>query len=301
MHITEENQKIFLKSKFHQCFDITLNQEINIVEDNIEQFVNFVLPLDMLPFIEQENNIGDFSRFLNDSFDNVIFTPYNDDSKIYDYEFYANRYFIRMKPFCKTIRMHIIPKKYQASKKILFFRDNEQKINSENFICTNEYERDSEKKTINLYYKENTEKDSFGFYKFDIKEHTKNMDKIQINFGYSYNDTNPNPDPIKNKHFTGILDYSNENGIRIPESEFTEYNSTLMDYNADRNADYTNKIAQNSVNNNGINWDNIRVCDGGFNVNHQINQVFHKTLKYFNDDLYTEEDGKSHVEDWIEQ
>ena len=48
MLLTIEGKKEFLKTRFHQFFDIELKNTIEIDENSIEQFVNFVLPLSKL-------------------------------------------------------------------------------------------------------------------------------------------------------------------------------------------------------------------------------------------------------------
>lgn len=299
MFLNDEGKKEFLKSKFHRYFDISIN--IGGANTNIfsEQFVNFVLLKETVRNYCNTIDI-DLDTLLNEESNNIIFTPKESD-EIYHYEFYKNVYFIRLKPFSKNIRMHIIPKKYNASdtktNPILFFKDAKQTINDSNFSKTEEYER-RDSSNINLYYKEDTEKISNGFYKFDIKDKTKGMTNLQINLGYSYNDTNPTN---KIKHMTGIIDESDENGNRITPEEFTEYNITLIDINADNRLDHTNKIVQPNITSNEIDWDDLLEYQGGFDNSHPIETVFHKTLKYFNDDLYIEEGGQYHMVEWTER
>ena len=265
MLLTIEGKKEFLKTRFHQFFDIELKNTIDIDENSIEQFVNFVLPLSKL---NEYYDINNFKVFLNNDYNNVIFTPANNTDIIYDYEFYQGVYFIRMKPFSKNIRMHIIPKKYNASASnnpILFFKNNRYEITENIFSCSNEYKRLNSFKNINLYYQENQELPSNGFYKFDIKDKTNGMKNLQINLGYAYNDTNPTD---KNWHITGIIDESNEDGERITPNEFTEYNESLVDANSDNRLDYTNKILQQKIKNNQIDWDDLYSHNGGFNNPH---------------------------------
>ena len=298
MILADEEKKDFLKTKFHQYFDITLS-DISIEEKNIEQFVNFVLPLETL---NQEYDMDRFKKYLNDEYNNVIFTSADDPEVIYDYEFYQGVYFIRLKPFSINIRMHIIPKKYDASSTathpILFFKDNKQTIDENNFECTNKYERLEDTHPINLHYKENVEAPSNGMYKFDIKEHTRNIKKLQINLGYSY--IEPTDSINKIWHLTGIIDESDNHGNPIPQEEFTEWNESLMDGNCDNNSNFTNKILQQKLVSNQIDWDDIYQHEGGFDNPHELGTLYHKTLKYFNDDLYIEENGLYHLVDWIE-
>ena len=85
MLLTTEEKKEFLKTRFHQFFDIELKNTIEIDENSIEQFVNFVLPLSKL---NEYYDIDNFKVFLNNDYNNVIFTPADNTDIIYDYEFY---------------------------------------------------------------------------------------------------------------------------------------------------------------------------------------------------------------------
>lgn len=299
MLLNEDGKKEFLKSNFHPYFDINL--ESNIVPTQALQFVNITLSLDD---IDKQYSIEDLQVFFNDEYNNVIFTSSNDEN-IYRYEFYHNIYFIRATPFDSTIHMHILPKKYDASNTlsdlpVLFFKDENQVIDETNFVCTEEYTRYDNQNPINLYYQEDDLSTSNGLYKFDIREQAKNFNNLQINLGYSYNDTNPTN---KLKHYTGILDESDETGTPISPEEFTEWNMSLMDTNYDNNADYTNVSKMQELNDI---WptDTTPYNDGehtvGFNNPHDINKIYHKTIKYFNDDIYIEENGQYINQSWKE-
>lgn len=298
MILTDEGKQEFLKTKFHQYFDIELTS--NLVEENITQFVNFVLPLEK---INDQYDLEELRKFFNNDFNNVIFSS-SDNQHIYRYEIYQNVYFIRLYPFSHHIRMHIIPKKYDASDEktnnsLLFFKDQKQTISEENFFCTEEYERKEDRNNINLYYKEeeviNTAE---GIYKFDIRQHTRGMKNLQINSGYSYNDTNPSNALI---HYTGVLDESNEFGEPIETK--TEWNLTLIDANYDNKSTYTNVAKMMELSNNQLQWPtNYDPYDSiGFNNEHSINKIYHKTLKYFNDDLYIEENSQYINANWREE
>ena len=69
MILADEGKKDFLKTKFHQYFDITLSN-ISIEEKNIEQFVNFVLPLEAL---NQEYDMDKFKKYLNNEYNHHYF------------------------------------------------------------------------------------------------------------------------------------------------------------------------------------------------------------------------------------
>ena len=299
MLLNEDGKKEFLKSNFHPYFDINL--ESNIIPEQALQFVNITLSLDD---IDSQYDLEDLKVFFNDEYNNIVFTS-SDDQNIYRYEFYHDVYFIRAEPFDSTIRMHMLPKKYDASNTlsdfpVLFFKDENQTIDETNFSCTEEYTRYDDKNPINLYYQEAEKSPSNGLYKFDIRQHTKNFNNLQINLGYSYNDSNPT-DEIK--HYTGILDESDETGIPVSQENFTEWNMSLMDTNYDNVSDYTNTSKMQELNQI---WptDTIPYNDGehtvGFNNPHNINTVYHKTIKYFNDNIYIEENGQYIKQLWIE-
>lgn len=298
MLLNNEGKKEFINNMFHQYFDISLESDIQ--EENITQFVNFVLPIST---INEFYDCTKLSKFFNQDYNNVIFSS-TDNNYIYRYEIYQGVYFIRMEPFSKTIRMHIIPKKYDASNTlsdaILFFKDNKEVINENNFRKTDSYTRNENKNIINSYYNEDDAVASYCMYKFDIKDKTRNIKSLQINMGYSYNDSNPTN---KLKHYSGVLDESNEVGVPINPNDFTEFNSTLIDMNLDNNG-FTNEIGLLKSDNDSINFENdnnINHKSVGLNNNsHTINQIYHKTLKYINDDLYIEENGKHLFREWEE-
>lgn len=295
MILTEEGKKDFLKTNFHQYFDISLSSSIS---NDLEQFVNLVLPLDK---INEKYDLSAIQKYFNEKYNNVIFTPSSDNTIIYNYEFYKKAYFIRLKPYSNKIRMHFVPKKYDASNAytnpILFFKDNKENINEDVFIHSDNYMRNEE--GVNLHHDgQNLDSSSNGMYKFNIKKYTQNLNTLQINLGYSY--IPPTDSVNKIWHITGVIDESDENGNTIPQENFSEFNSTLVDGNCDNNSDSTNKILQSKIKNNKIDWNNLHQHNGGFNNNHNINYLYHKTLKYFNDDLYIEENGQYHLVNWIE-
>lgn len=311
MKLSEEGKREFLNSNFHPYFDIELTANIN--EESVEQFVNFVLPISVID--ETYSITEDMRSFFNNDFTNILFTS-TDEKNIYHYECYQNVYFIRIRPFQSTIRMHILPKKYDASDTntntaILIFRDNKQTIDANNFTCTPEYERHSDTVNVNLYYTDNEQKTSHGLYKFNIKDSAKNFKNLQINAGYSYNNTNPtyNADnsSMETHHYLGILDESDQDGISISPEEFTEYNEALMDANYDNISTFTNNTAQQQLTNNTIQCPQTATpySDSenepiGFDNEHDIDTIYHKTVKYFNGDIYTEENGLYIFQKWIE-
>lgn len=306
MILNDDGKREFLQSNFHQYFDIELHTHID--KDSIIQFVNFVLPLSL---IDEKYSLEELQKFFNDEYNNVIFTSANDESNIYQYEYYRGNYFIRIKPFDDVIRMHIIPKKYDASNNktdnnILIFKDNKQNIDSNSFRCTQDYSRDDNGNIINLRYHQSQHQPNSGIYIFNIKEQTKYFNNLQINMGYSYNETNPSPFQLK--HYTGIIDKSDIDGTPLNTNELTEWNQSLMDANYDNVSQYTNVSKQQLFDENGIKCptdttpydDRDENHEIGFNNQHETNKLYHKTIKYFNDDIYIEESGKYINQSWKE-
>lgn len=231
--LADQGKLEYIKDNFHPYFDIQITSEI--IPENVNNFVNFVLPIDKIDAYDFSDESG-LRKFFNEDFSNVVFTS-NNNEDLFKYEVYKKVYFIRMPSFFDTIRMHILPKKYDASNEqsetpLLLFKLDQETINENNFECTSKYERKEDKKNINLYYKESTQLDSSGMYKFDIKSKTKELHNLQINTGYSYNDTNPT-NPMMLEHFTGILDESDENGNPVLIDTYDhmeiEYNKQSID------------------------------------------------------------------------
>lgn len=313
MILNEEGKKEFLESNFHQYFDINLQSEIT--QDDVVQFVNYVLPLSK---INESYDLNEMKPFFNEDFSNVFFTDPSENI-IHHHEIYNKIYFIRLKPFANSIRMHIVPKKYDASdnhtsNSILIFKDKDVEINETNFTHTNQYERDVTKTPINLYYGAEQKQSSNGFYKFKIKDSTKYFNNLQINMGYSYNDSNPtydeeNPYDMEIKHYTGIIDESDYDGVTLDPSEYTEWNQSLMDANYDNVSVFTNTTKRQVINNGAIQWptDTTPYDDGeethitGFDNPHTIDVIYNKTIKYFNDDIYVEENNKYLNQSWKER
>lgn len=143
-------------------------------------------------------------------------------------------------------------------------------------------------------------RDSYAEYIFDISSWAKKMSNVQINAGYQYNNssaiasTSNNPYAV---HYMGIKDTTNTQ---------IEDRAALMDANYDNVADKTNNIQQMEFYLDGSNK-KLRfptsleqdAFKSGFDNNHiNTQKVFHKTMKYFNDILYTEEDGQFIIGEW---
>lgn len=296
MLLNNEGKKEFIKSNFHQYFDITLTGSIEA--DNVV-FGNFVLSLEN---IDKYYSLNDISKFFNDNYNNVIFSSRNNEH-IYRYEFYQGVYFIRIEPFSKFIRMHIIPKKYDASNTltnpVLLFKDRDYEIDEENYIHQDVYTRNPNGNPINICYTGDTIVPSRCIYQFDIRDKTRNLHALQINMGYRY-PSNCSHDNGVIKHYTGIMDESDEHG---KASELlTTFNDTCVDVN-------DNPMSELVILEKGsrqiLTWDdnpvyNVYHDDTEVSNEHHMNTLYHKTLKYLNDDLYMEENNKTLFREWEE-
>ena len=305
MLLAKEGQFEFINNHYHPFFEINIQNDLlkNITKTSYFDFVNLVLKVDDLGG-DNKYDVGKLLQLFNDEQNNVVFTS-KDNKEIYQYECYKGVFFIRINSYTfgtnEPIRLHIIPKKYDASSTktafpLLIFKDTPQAIKEGTVIITKPYETHN-KESINLFYTEEDKTTCLGYYQFDIRDKAKNLNILQINLGYSYNDTNPTNEL---RHLTGVLDISDINGEIIRDRSFTEFNKTLVDANYDNVANFPRTITEVKQENGLIKWPTKTQFQNGLTDTHTINTVYHKTLKYFNDDLYTEENGNYMILDWIE-
>lgn len=262
----------------------------------------------------QNSDINFLSPYFNSNMTNVVFTPKNDPKTIYKYEFYNGIYFVKLQPFSQDIRMHLLPKAYDCSNTILFFKDD--MLKEDNVNISDDYYHFTEANYINSYYLsgENEIRDrenpnissqqynpndwtnTFCYFSYNISKNTRNIDKLQICGGYRYNRATP----YYSIHYMGVRDNTN---IAV------EDRCTLVDANLDgisnRNPSdpnlTQNNITQFSYNNqNGLyipkNPVKIREKYNG-NIDHvnEVGKIYHKTLKYINDILYSQEGKKENI------
>lgn len=312
----------------------SVNLTINIDEVKDKQWKDFYYHIkDYISYVEEDGK-----KIL--TFENLLFTDGDNISNLYSYEYYKGILYIKMTSYTKKVAMHIIPKSYYSMDKVLIFKDSDVQDMSKHFSCTDEFYSRHDNNRINLYYqkidldkqqkgdrsrqdrcpnfglydktnpqslfqkiqdgnwvKENY-RDMYGEYIFDISTQTKNMRNLQINTGYYYNDASP----YNAIHYTGVQDDTN-NAV--------EDKCVLLDTNFDdiRDDNYTNVIKQMEYikESNSMSWpktNNIMENKGFINSHSQdkdIGNLNHKTIKYFNDDLYVEEKNKYIEASWVDQ
>lgn len=276
--------------------------------------------------------------FINSTYDNVLFTPASNFENIYQYEFYKDVYYIRAKPFEDVIAMHILPKNLKAADKILKFKDadgiqertqvnynmskntiymrfksidlNNNNITENRPISAKPYPKFHKFGTgdIKKLYQKHRDAEwtaenyinSYGEYQFNISSWAKRLMNVQINAGYAYNDSSPIASTTNNPyaiHYTGIKDKTNNQ---------VEDRAVLMDANYDNIANKTNNIQQMEFYRSGsskelrfpTSLEQDAFTEGFDNPHTNSTKTFHKTIKYFNDILYTEEDGQFVIGEW---
>lgn len=261
-------------------------------------------------FVLETDGINLLSPYFNPDMTNIVFTPQNNYNNIYRYEIYQGVIYVKLNPFSQDIRMHLLPKFYDCSDTVLFFRDN--MLTKENANITDDYHYYEEKDYINCYYHiDGVERDrdnpsieseeynpsdwvaqTFSDFSYDISKSTKNLDNVQICAGYRYNKTTP----YYSLHYTGVRDNTN---IAI------EDRCTLIDANYDNIETKTNNITQYHYSKNKSLFipKAIRDIKSSYgDIDHisqgKIGKLHRKTIKYINDSLYSEENRKYTVANW---
>lgn len=256
------------------------------------------------------DDLNCLSQYFNSDMTNVVFTPQDDYTKIYRYEVYKNVFYIKLNPYSMSIRMHLLPKAYNCSNSVLLLRDNMLERRTINVGTASDY-RINEEKGINAYYQINSvdrnrdnipvaERDfnpnnfnnTYCEFDYDVADLTENLRKLMICVGYRYNKTSP----YYSIHYTGVKDN---------HSKPIEERCTLIDANWDTILDETktNYITQMEYRDtdifppqhNRISIEKSVLEDAYASIPHteNIGRLYHKKLKYINDDLYAEEEFNS--------
>lgn len=316
-----EAQKIeYLSSGFHQYLTINVfNQQTMTSSDT----ANIVVTLEDLDWdtkdTEDKTGLGRLANFVNSTFSNFLFTPLNDFNTIFKYEYYQGCFFIKMQPYASQIAMHILPTKYEGFKDgdVLLFKDKNitplihayySKHNKPNINLYYQHKKDGvlsgdrplalnppkfskfSNKFTYFNYKTNTNSwdkdtyiDTYGEFDYDISKLTQNLDSIQINAGYNYNNSTSDKNIV---HYTGIYD----------DHSIGSQKAVLIDANYDGENSFSNVITQ-------LEWNNTtsklsfpqteaKAYNGlGFNNTHlgNIGKKFLKTIKYWNDTIFISE------------
>lgn len=315
-----EKKRLYLKVDTSNPYDkydrllavlICNNKNINevLLNEGLAE-VMYIPPSDFNPYKwenitvnvqENSDDINILYPYFNADMTNVIFTPKNDPTTLYRYEVYQGVYFIRLQPFSQEIRMHLLPKAYDCSDVVLFFRDD--MVENLKVQKSDDYEYYPEKENINSYYLVNDEirdrtdpdislqsynvdnwPDTYCDFSYNVSKNTRNLDKIEICAGYQYN----NSSPYYSVHYTGVRDNTNIS---------TEDRCTLIDANYDNIEDIANNITQYHYDSQKQLYipkkpRDIKTPNTYEDIDHitDIEKIHHKKLKYINDVLYSEED-----------
>lgn len=253
------------------------------------------------------SSIEFLAPYLNSDMTNLVFTPQDDYTKIYRFEVYKDVIYVKLKPFSRLIRVHLLPKGYNCSNNILLLKDNMLERRTITVGKEGDY-RINENKGINAYYQIDSidrnrddiseeDKDfnpndfhnTFCEFDYDISDLTENLKNLMICVGYRYNQTSP----FYAIHYTGVKD-NHQKPI--------EEKCTLIDANWDTiiHETKTNYITQmeytgsniHPPKHNRISLDKSVLEDAYSSIPHteNIGKLYQKKLKYINDDLYAEEE-----------
>lgn len=69
------------------------------------------------------DDISILSPYFNADMTNIVFTPQSNYNVLYKYEIYNGVIYVKLNPFSLNIRMHVLPKAYDCSDTVLFFKD----------------------------------------------------------------------------------------------------------------------------------------------------------------------------------
>ena len=324
-------KKIYIKIDSKRMYDpynrilavlIVDNKNINevLLKENLAEIM-YRPPSEFYPFDwgnkETKVHVYNFKNddinilypYFNSDMSNIVFTPQNDLNTIYKYEAYKGVFYIKLQPFSQYIRMHILPKAYDCSSSILVFRDD--MLTNEHLLKTDDYFHNDVGNFINSYYIESIDENNRikirdrtnpninGYqyelndwpnthceFSYNISNSTKSFDKLQICAKYRYN----NSTPYYNVHFMGIKDNTNINAddrcslidanlddIKIPSNNISQF------YYDEEKGLYIPKFVVKKAYSENI-----------YHLN-EIGKWYHKTLKYINDALYSEEGERSNI------
>lgn len=252
------------------------------------------------------DGINALSSYFNQDMTNIVFTPSNDLNTLYRCEVYKGIIYVKLNPFSQQIRMHLFPKYYDCTNNVLIFRDD--MIEKETVTKSSDY-RHYLHSGINSYYLDNGEirnrndipieereyeeskwDSTFCDFSYNISEETKSFDNLEICAGYKYNNSNP----FYSIHYTGVRDTTNVN---------VDDRCTLIDANYDElTGKKTNNITKYHYDGEFyIDKNDIKKDYGNINHINNIDKVYHKKLKYINDNLYSEENRQYAFAYWEEQ
>lgn len=228
----------------------------------------------------QNLNLAKVLPYLNNEFNNITFTNQDDYDVIHRFEMYKGIIYLKLYPYNSQIRLHILPKSYKGNSNLLIFKD--ELITNNNITKVNCSTQTLP--PINASFSGNGNNTSYEM-NYDISNATKGFSTLQINVGYRY------PKSItKVFHLTGVKDNTNE---------IIADRCTLLDANYDYYSLPVNNITQFLVSSNtiiapSINNLNIQEDSKVEEYNH-LNKdfIFHKTIKYMNDDLYIQEESNN--------
>ena len=260
----------------------------------------------------------------------------DDFNTVFKYEYYKGMFFIRLDEYVSKIAIHVFPKNYYTMNQLLLLKEDYNDFTYELKPNTTYYTRDNYTeepynrvnatymmeeddsyviregrdtyKNFSKFIKQNGmyhKKDENGWVREDYKDNFVEYDyplgtintlpSIEIASGYTYNESCSN----NIEHYIGIKDKTNiadedraaliaMNPDKINDVLPDETNySTIPQQYWDENKNKTQLSETYTVYNNK-----------GLTNPHTINKRYDMTLKYFNDDLYIEENDQYLLSEW---
>ena len=266
-----DEEKISYLTRFHPYYKIELNRAQN---DPITTEVNLKIKI-----TDIERLLKTQITLYNDDYTNVVFTPFDDFTTIFKYEYYKGVFYIRMDSYHPFIALHFIPKEYNAENGGEIILKNDDYIKqralpaSDHYMPLQDYSRDTFK--VKLTPNDDSTADSYGEYLVPLPYDLARLQNLQIDVEYVYHNDG-------NKTVVGILDTHERDIDQITQDLATE---TLLKYSEDTDT-YTDAIIKTQT---GTVDDDPESYFKLVSPQHTNNQAYSMTLKYINDDMYMEE------------
>ena len=276
----------------HQLQNIV---DVNEREIIIQDAVNLKIIEDDIEKMLQENELKEYQKFVSKptdvgmnqgSFDNIIFTPYNDLDTIIPYEYYNGVFYLRLPRFYYNICLHILTKYFDATDDVVLFTTedainyiNDENTPSEKWLSSGL--RDDNK--INIL------NDNVGRYLIDLPNELKHAPSIEIDVFYKYlNNIQENQIGVIDTNDRGYNESQNaakyEDQKTLIENNKNLTNSTNQIITAKRNQEDITTDSAFTYSNASSSNDTFKLS-----TNHEPNKIYELIVKYINDNIYIEE------------
>ena len=256
-----------------------------------------------LPIIQQENiNLKiierdiysllsatartEYSKYIGRDYNNIVFTPRNDNQTIIPYEYRNGVFYLRLPYFCKTISMHLLSKFFDAEDDVVLLNEDDIKelVSSQTWIHGTKIDRGTDK--INIV-DNSCSSNCYGRYMIPLPSSIKSLESLEIDIFSKY------PTNSHKSHQVGLIDTDNRTFASTETADKYEYQKTLA-YSKKESSDSSLQIITIKRNQEDITTDNAFSYDtinqklkttNAFNKDYKYETI----IKYHNDNLYIEE------------